>query len=429
MENERTGQPSGNEGTRPYIASGGAPQQYGNYAREAQPFSDSGNEWQRVGHSSDQNWWESGTRQQQQAYRGETGYPYRENYSERNQQGQRGVENLYPQEPASEQQKQNFAEGSQYPYEGGFGAENIQARQGLERAKEWPDQDLNQPLDRRQNTQTQREGWRNNPSQNTGPNRFNYQNQRTNQNPNTMRSDERNSRRDYNDYREQEYRRDRNRMEERGYGYDPGRREQDWDRSYDRRGYSADREFNRGYAQDRDYNRGQSYDRRYDYEQGRNYNQNRGHNQGRYHSTETDVPGRGYDTEREMNRHANNYSGYEDRNRNFEDRNQNSRRVLNNSVASSHRDTGPYEDFERDLDRYNIRGDYQERYGSYRQGERDRGESRDRGQYFRPEEALEGRRRVSERYRDRGLERSPSGNWGPSESEYNNRYRGGRDRY
>ena len=45
-----------------------------------QPFREPANEWQRVGDSSDQHWWTSGTKQQQQFFAGEINHPYRENF-------------------------------------------------------------------------------------------------------------------------------------------------------------------------------------------------------------------------------------------------------------------------------------------------------------------------------------------------------------
>lgn len=112
-------------------------QQPSGYSQQGRQFREPSNEWQRTGATSDQSWWDSGNRQQGQVYRGENQYPYRENYEERNQQGQPGVANMYPQEPASSRQRRNFAEGAQYPYEAGYGANTWQEREGMERADEW----------------------------------------------------------------------------------------------------------------------------------------------------------------------------------------------------------------------------------------------------------------------------------------------------
>ena len=57
---------------------------YGRYVQgqENQGGSNRGTNWQRQGQTSDQNWWQSGTSQQQQTY-GNTQYPYGGNYGER----------------------------------------------------------------------------------------------------------------------------------------------------------------------------------------------------------------------------------------------------------------------------------------------------------------------------------------------------------
>lgn len=432
---------------RPYTKEEGAPQQYGDLSREARPFvpkpfSDSGNEWQRVGDSSDSNWWESGTSQQQQVYRGDTGYPYRQNFDQRNQQGQEGMENLYPQEPASEQQKRNFAEGTQYPYEGGFGAGNVQAREGLERARGLEPFQQNQANRQGQSGASAQQSYGGGQypyggnfgeraqegleqDQQKGPHHLNYQksaqayfrneSQTTNQNINTMRTDDRNFRRNNNEYQDRDYGRDRNGRFSGDYGFRPGRREEDFDRFQGRRGYYGDRDYNLDYDQGRQYNRGN--------EQGRGYNRDRYQDRerytnldrdrysaqdyndrrsgqaerGDYYSTRTDYPGRGYDTEREMNRHS--YYGGSGRDRSF-------RGERNYRPESVHRSTGSYEDFERDLDRFGIRRD-RDRYGSYDRQNRE--QSRDR-------------------FDDPRLDRGPSGSWGRNVQD-SDRYDERRGRY
>lgn len=375
------------------------PQQPG----DIEPFSDPANEWQRTGHSSDQSWWESGTDQQQRTYSGDTAYPYRENYRGRNQQDQGGIENYYPQEPASEQQRRNFAEGSQYPYEGGYGAANLQDREGLERANEWKGRDLNrQSLNRNRN-------------------------QARNQSLNTMRSDERNFRGGYEN-RDQDYGRDRYSSGDSTYGYESGRGGHEYDRNNYRGGFDRERDF-RGYDRNREYNMDQYERAGRNNAQGRDYDRYEGR-QGRYHSTETDRPGQGFDTEREMNRNANRGGFDSDRSYGNSSRNYRGERgynpPLSDRVASSHRATGPYEDFERDREYYGAGRDYQERYRSIDRA--DRGREENAGFYNRPDEEAEHRRR-SNQFRDRGWERSPRGNWGPSDPDYRSRYEDDRRRY
>lgn len=432
-------------------------------------FDDPANEWQRTGETSDQHWWHSGTKQQQQFFSGETNYPYRENDWGRNQQGQAGIENLYPQEPASERQKQNFAEGSQYPYEGGYGAENPRAREGLERANEeegpaesrrerpasWQNevsrdggfvaenlreraagqggrlQGQPQASDRRQFQQDRIPGWvKNEQMQNsrqfpagTNPRRDQFyverQNQEANQIQNVMQNYDRNYRR-YNEDRNEGYDRERSRVEGRSYEYARGGGGLR-DRDYERVSFRHARDFNGGgEGRSRDYDSGYSQrnSRNHDRDIDRNrYDQP---NEGRYHSTEADVPGRGYRSEREMNRHANNL---EYGSRSYGESSQANRGDRNYGVSSSHRATGPYEDFERDVERYGIREDYRNRgrntsYGSDYGRDRDYGRNRagsgNRSFGSRPNEEAERHRRLSSRIQDHGLERSRSGNREPS---------------
>lgn len=134
-----------------------------------------------------------------------------------------------------------------------------------------------------------------------------------------------------------------------------------------------------------------------------------------------------------MNRHANNL---ERGGRNYGQSSRANRGELNYGVASSHRATGPYEDFERDIDRYGIREDYQGRSRSYGRADYDRdrdfdnsrGRDRNRSFYYRPGEDAERRRRLSARNQDQGLERSRSGNWGPSDYRRDRGYDSG-ERY
>ena len=453
--------PSFQQDVRPYYGGGDAPQQYGDYSQEAQPFSDSANERQRVGQSSDQNWWDSGTNQQRDTFQGNTGYPYRENNWGRNQQGQAGIENFYPLEPASEQQRQNFAEGSQYPYEGGYGAENIQAREGLERANEWkgPRQKWDQgESQNNKNTGQQTYGggnqypyggntgernqqgpyeeqkgdskqtaWQQNPQQQSygGNNQYPYGgnygerspqgldqrqqkgaedrndrtpgwvenqriynaaqeaagqdytgnadqnqpqqqfrnlNQEKNQNQHTMRSDDRNFGREYNDYyRNEDYGRGRREDEDFSYGNNR-RRDEAYDRYYHSDRFNRERDFNRDYNENRSFGRGsdqgsnQDYNRNYgrneNYGRYEDYNRYGQENRGQYHSS--DQPDRAYNSESEMNRNSGNY--YQDYDRIQREGNYGS--GSENRVYSRHRETGPYEDFERDLDRFGLRDDY-----------------------------------------------------------------------
>lgn len=416
---------------------------------EVRQFNEDPNERQRVGDTSDQNWWDSGTNQQQKFYRGDTAYPYRENFDNRNQQYQEGVENYYPQEPASAQQRQNFAEGSQYPYEGGFKAGNLQAREGLERAK-----GLESEIERsRQNRQESgrenlQQGYSGRRQENPNPMpawarnqqvrnvadlaQFNSLNQMTNQNQNTMRPDERNYNRYNNNYRvqDQDFGRDRNSTEDRDFYYENGSRGPRYERDHEREGfYPNRRDSNRDHGQEWDYNRDRYQGRSSDFD--RDFNQNRygNKNEGPYHSTRTEIPGRGYESEQEMNRHS--HTNYEDfqGERNYGDRNRNYRGERNHGVTSRHRATGRYEDFERDIDRFGLREDYQNRGGSYEREnwDRDRARAGNRGFYIRSAEE-EGRRRPSYQNQDPRLDRGPSGSWGRQEREYHERYDRDRDR-
>ncbi len=361
-------------------------------------------DWHRVGQASDANWWESGNRQQQQVYRGDTGYPYRDNFDQRNRPGQGGMENFYPQEPASEQQKRNFAEGTQYPYEGGYGAGNIQARQGLERAGKM---EPGKP-------------------QQSGPHHLNYPAPASghflNHNKNTMRQDDRDYRRDYNDYRDREYGRERDRRDDRDFGFNADRSRRDNDQYRDRGGYNPERDFrgydrdsgrgiSRGYEQDRPYNSDRFSDRNRGYEQDDNYRTGQDE-RGNYYSTRSSNPGRGYDTEWEMNRHSDFGDSGRDRGY-YSDNDRNYREIRNNRPDSRHRATGSYDDFERDLDRFGMRRSDEDRYR-----ESDRQSRRPHGRFDHP-----------------ATDRGPSGAWGrnvrDSDREYRSsgRYGDRRDRY
>lgn len=245
-----------------------------------------------------------------------------------------------------------------------------------------------------------------------------------------MRSDDRNYREDYN-YPSPRYESDRRRGEERVYGSRRGMSGQYYDRDYDRGSMDLDRDRD-SYGR-REFDREAMQRSSREYEQGRNRNLSGEGNYGRFRSTETDVPGRGYESEREMNRHANNYVRGREGDRRYDERNRGYRSEPYSGVASSHSATGPYEDYERDIDRYGLRQDYQDGYPTYNPAEYDRGQRHGREGYrnenrsfsYRPGEEAERRRRLSARIQDRGLERSPSGNWGPSESPYNRRrYKG-----
>lgn len=406
---------------------------------EARQFNEDPNERQRVGETSDQNWWDSGTNQQQKFYRGDTAYPYRENFDDRNQQAVGGTENYYPQEPASAQQRQNFAEGSQYPYEGGFRAGNLQAQEGLERAKDLESQIERSRQNRQQGYMERRQekpypmpAWaRNQQVRNEADQgQINSLNQISNQN--TMRPDERNYNRN-NNYRvqDQDFGRDRNSTEDRDFYYENGSRGPRYERDHEREGfYPNRRDTNRDFDREWDYNRDRSQRRSNNFD--RDFNQNRygNKNEGPYHSTRTKIPGRGYESEQEMNRHS--HTNYEDPQgeRNYGDWNRNYGGERKHGVSSRHRATGSYEDFERDIDRFGLREDYQNRGGSYEREdwERDRGRAGNRGFYDRSAEE-EGRRRPSYQNQDPRLDRGPSGSWGRQEREYHERYDRDRDRY
>lgn len=257
-----------------------------------------------------------------------------------------------------------------------------------------------------------------------------------------MRPDERNFERDYE--------RGRERNREREYGERVGMSGQSYDPNYDRGVFNSDRDMNRGYAQDREYNRGYAQDRGYnrgredrqgrEYDRDVDYNRYGQRNQGRYHSTETDNPGRPYQSERDMNRNAHYYGeqgrdrGYREdrdrgyRGREYDDRSRNFPEEPGYRVASRHRNTGPYEDYERDLDRYGLRGENQDRYRGYgEQQERDPREVPNF--YYHPGEDEERRRRRDYRMTNRHQERSPSGNWGPSNPRHPMRGREDREQY
>lgn len=249
-----------------------------------------------------------------------------------------------------------------------------------------------------------------------------------------MRPEDRNFERDYG--------RGRERNREREYGQRVGMSGQNYDPVYDRGVYNHERDMNRGYAQDREYNRGRADRRGREYDRDSGYNRYGQRNEGRYHSSETENPGRAYQSERDMNRNAHYYGeqardrGYrEDRDRGYRERDYDERRRNRNfqeepgyRVASRHRDTGPYEDFERDLDRYGMRGDTRDRYRGYgEQQERDPREVPNF--YYHPGEDEERRRRRDYNITNRNQERSPSGNWGPSNPRYPDRDREYRDRY
>lgn len=374
------------------------------------------NEWHPVGDSAAnvQHWWDSGTRQQQQFFGGDTKYPYRENDWGRNIAGQAGVQNFYPQEPASGAQRENFAEGSQYPYEGGYGAENPLDREGLERAGEFegPAGGAHQFYEKASGAGRQ-EG-PHLPQQNVEQGRRGYgngvggdwqQNQVTNQNENTMRPDDRNYRGDYNGYRNEAYDSGRDRSRGRGYGNGRGMADQQYDREYDRVRFNQRQDFSRDRE---DYDRLRDFERdtrRYpDYNSDRRFGNNQPgtHRDGRYHSTRSDVPGRGFDREREMQRHEN--RGGSDRF--IDDRGYRGDR--NYRVFSSHRAAGNYDDFERDIDRYGIRGGYEERdnYTGRNDGGRGRERNENHRSYSRFREEDEHRPGPPAPMRNHGMERS-----------------------
>jgi hypothetical protein len=272
-----------------------------------------------------------------------------------------------------------------------------------------------------------------------------------------MRQEDRNYERDYNnDYRNQDYGRDRNR--EREYREGSGMSGQRYDRTYDRGGFDREREMyrDRDFAQNREFNRGPIGRGGSEFDQDLNYNRYGQRNyggqesRGRYHSTETDHAGRGY--QREGNMYRETYYGpeqdrdrgervdrdlgfREDRNRGFAERRPDYPGGPGYRVASGHRETGPYEDYERDLDRYGIREEYrdhspQDRYRDYDPDRRpDRDPRELRNFYYRPGEDEERRRRRDYSIENRNQERSPSGNWGPSNPRHPERDRGWRDRY
>lgn len=298
-----------------------------------------------------------------------------------------------------------------------------------------------------------------------------------------MRSEERDFRRenrenrenrDYNENRYQDYGRERNRPEDRAYGYNmSGQR---YDRRYDRGGFNRERDMYSRYEPNQEFNQGPIGIGGTDFDQDLNYNRYGGRGErGHFHSTETDQPGRAYSSEREMNRNGNLYRdegpdrSYGQGNRSYTgERGYGRNRTYNE--AHSHAATGDYEDFERDLDRFGMRRDYERgqeqpgrnRSGDYgRRGEsrpygyeqqdygrrrdytegpvygRERGSEygRERGReenpslYYRRQEDAEQRRRLSQRIQDRGLERSPSGNWGPSDYSYREEYQRSRGDY
>lgn len=250
--------------------------------------------------------------------------------------------------------------------------------------------------------------------------------------------------RDYNENRYQDYGRERYRPEERDYGYSmSGQR---YDRSYDRGGFNRERDMNRGYEPKQEFNQGPIGRGGTDFDQDLNYNRYGGRgDQGHFHSTETDQPGRAYSSEREINRNANLYrneepdGGYGQGNRSYTgERGYGRNRTYNE--AYSHAATGDYEDFERDLDRYGMRQDYQGRrdysegpaYGSRERAPEyrpERGREEIPSTYYRNREEAERRRRLSQRIEDRGLERSPEGNWGPSDYPYKQEYERSRGDY
>lgn len=243
-------------------------------------------------------------------------------------------------------------------------------------------------------------------------------------------------------YRNPRFEQDVRRAEDREYGRRRGMSGQYYDRDYDLGGFNRDREASRGGYGQRDYDR-EAMER-----SSRNYFRDRDQERfesssGPFHTTESDRPGRGYESEREMNRRANSsYRGNEyggsEGGRRYSEENRGYQREPYHHAASSHRTTGPYEDYERDADRFGIRQDYRDGNPAYNPAEFDRDRraeeegyrSQNRSFYYRPGEEAERNRRLSSRIQDRGLERSPSGNWGPSESEYNRRpYEGGGERY
>ena len=378
-------------------------------------YADSDAEWQRTGQTSDQSWWDSGTGQQQEYFRGDTGYPYRENYEGRNQQPLNRTENYYPQEPASEQQRRNFAEGSQYPYEGGYGAGNPQARQGIERAQHLNGPDQAEGLNREEQGRRGFLGYQNGGMQDMpdltpewvkerqtgvrGQDQIENMNQSPYQDQSTLRSGGRNYGTEYNEYRRQDedFGRDRDGSRNLDFGNRGRMGDSQYDR-YERVNYRSGRENDRGYGQTRDYGRDRFEQEDRNFNRSSDYNESRGHNEGRYHSTRTENPGRGYETEQELNRHAGSYYGDQDRRRDIDygSRGRDFRRQGSERVRSAHRSEGPYEDFERDVNRFGIKGDYDERYD----------------------------------YNERRLDRGPSGSWGRNaDYDYSDRYERERGRY
>lgn len=271
-----------------------------------------------------------------------------------------------------------------------------------------------------------------------------FQNQFSNQNQTKMDRENRNYEDEYT-YRNPRFEQDVRRAEEREYGSRRGMSGQYYDRDYDRGGFKGEQEAGRGGYGQRDYDR-EAMER-----SSRNYYRDRDQERferssGPFHTTESDRPGRGYENEREMNRRANSF-GRENRyrgregERRYGEGNRGYQQEPYYNAASSHSATGPYEDYERDAERFGIRQDYRDGRPAYNPAEYDRERraeeegyrSQNRSFYYRPGEEAERRRRFSNRIQDRGLERSPGGNWGPSESEYNRRryegYEGGGERY
>ncbi len=447
------------------------------------PFSKPANEWQPVGDSDAnvQHWWDSGTEQQQQFYAGGTGYPYRENDWERNTERQAGMQNLYPKEPASSEQ--NFAEGSQYPYQGGYGAENPLAREGLERAKELkgPGNGGNQAPQGAAGAGQRESDYRGDagreraylpqysskqPASNAGmppnPQTFNqtgrndrkdrqyqaagngnregraawqrnqFRNQYLNQNKHTMRQDDRNFRDNYNGYRNEEYGRAGRRPENRDYGSERDRSSQQYNRDYDRVRFSQGQDLSRDSEDSYRNFEGRSRYSGDNYDQRINRDNDGGRRAGRYHSTRTENPGRGFEREQEMNRHEGGYG----RDRFDDNRRRGASEGNRNRASSSHRSTGSYEDFERDVNRFGIRQDFREgrNYSGREAYGRGQGRSEDRNAGYRPGyETDRGRRAGS--MPDRGFDRGPSGDWGRSASrrehdyDYKDRYRDESARY
>jgi hypothetical protein len=413
----REDSPGNNNSFDVRASAGGRQSSYGGADAER---GDQANEWQPVGDSDAnvQHWWDSGTRQQQQFFGGDTQYPYRENDWGRNREGPVRVQNFYPREPASSEQRENFAEGSQYLYKGGYGAENPLAREGLERAEKLEG-----------SAGSENQSYENISASGRQQNQFRNQNQVTNQNQNTMRPDDRNYRGDYNDYRNEAYERGRGRSRDRDYGNGRGMPDQQHDREYGRVRFNQRQDFGRDRG---DYDRRSHFERdarQYGYNNNQRFgnDQSGAHGDGRYHSTRTDVPGRGFDREREMRRHENRGG----RDRFIDDRGYLGDR--NYRVFSSHRTTGNYDDFERDIDRFGVRDDYEER-GNY-PGRDGYGRGRERNEnldsYSRFGE--EGARRPgpSARMRNRDMERNQRQPDYRRDRDlgYNGRYEDERNRY